>query len=506
MVKKNIGETEMSRVLIRILRHRASNIVTALSLASLAAIAFSQPLAAASSALSEKPIRLLTEEEVHKGKRNDAHHSSELSEAPAPLLSEADLPKPTPPIFERGEKFLAAGNLNPGIELPTGAIWQPSLWVFGDYRTSIGHFANGNTKSRQYWANRLDIFLNLKLTPTERILLGFSPLSDGGNHTGLLHTDAGGLEFNNALNPYITTLFFEGEFGEIFPKLDPDDTKNYDWGFSIGRQPILFQEGIMINDTIDAIGITRDTIVIPGLTPDMRATALAGLHNIRRNDNVLDHGAMLFGLFTETDLRKSTVNLDAAYVLSNDSDGGDGLYFGASATQRIGLFNTSFRVNTSTALNKRSSAVNDGVLLFSEISRTATGSDNIFYGNLFWGLGNYSSAARDKGTGGPLGRVGVLFAAPQVSLGGSALSNRADHAFGGSLGHQMFFNEDKTQLTLELGARKDTNGSDQGAAAIGGQLLHALNNRTSIQVDGFVAANENRRAGTGIRMELRTRF
>ncbi|MEP5623464.1 MAG: hypothetical protein ABJP82_12895, partial [Hyphomicrobiales bacterium] len=451
MVQKNVGDAEMSRVLILLIQKWCTCTLFALPLASFAILGLSQPSESAGSALSEEPIRLLTEEEVHSGKRDDAHHSSELSEAPAPLLTEAELPEPTPPIFERGEKFLAAGNLSPGIELPTGAIWQPSLWVFGDYRTSIGHFANGSAESRQYWANRLDIFLNLKLTPTERILLGFSPLSDGGNHTGLLHTDSGGLEFNNALNPYITTLFFEGEFGEIFPNLDPDDTKSYDWGFSIGRQPILFQEGIMINDTIDAIGITRDTIVIPGLTPDMRATALAGLHNIRRNDNALDHGAMLFGLFTETDLRKSTVNLDAAYVFSNDSNGGDGLYFGASATQRIGLFNTSFRVNTSTALNKRSSAVNDGVLLFSEISRTATGSDNIFYGNLFWGMGNYTSAARDKGTGGPLGRVGVLFAAPEVSLGGSALSNRADYAFGGSFGHQMFFNEDKTQLTLKLG-------------------------------------------------------
>ncbi len=496
----------MSRVLNRAVRNRSASLLTVLSLVGLAVLSGNQPSVAAGSALSDKPIRLLTEEEVRKGKRNDAHHSSELSDAPAPMIPEAEQPKPTPPIFERGEKFLAAGNLSPGIELPTGAIWQPSLWVFGDYRTSIGHFANGNTKSRQYWANRLDVFVNLKLTPTERILLGFSPLSDGGNHTGLLYTDADGLEFNNALNPYITTLFFEGEFGEIFPNLDPDDTKSYDWGFSIGRQPILFQEGIMINDSIDAIGITRDTIVIPGLTPDMRATALAGLHNIRRNNNVLDHGAMLFGLFTETDLRKSTVNLDAAYVLSNDSSGGDGLYFGASATQRIGLFNTSFRVNTSTALDNRGSAVNDGVLLFSEISRTATGSNNVYYGNLFWGLGNYTSAARDKGTGGPLGRVGVLYAAPQVSLGGSALSNRADHAVGGSFGHQMFFNEDKTQLTLEIGGRKDTNGSDQGAAAIGGQLLHALNNRTSLQVDGFVSANENRRAGTGFRMELRTRF
>lgn len=496
----------MNRYPTSIFQRWARSVLMALPVAAVGCVTDSQIAVAAGSALSEEPVPMLTEEEVRAGKRNDTHHNSALSEAPAPMLAEEDLPAPTPPIFERGDKFLATGNIDPGITLSTGAIWQPSLWVFGDYRTSLGHFSNGIDESRQFWANRLDIFLNLKFTPTERILIGFSPLSKGNEHTGLLNTSSSGLEFSNALNPYLTTLFFEGEFGEIFPNLDPDDNKGYDFGFAIGRQPLLFQEGIMINDTIDAIGVTRDTIVIPGLTPDLRATFLLGVNNIRRNDNRLDEGAILFGLFTEADLRKSTVNLDAAYVLSNDSDGGDGLYFGAAATQRIGHFNTSFRINTSTALEKRDSAVNDGVLLFSEVSRTATGSENIFYANAFWGLGNYSSAARDKGTGGPLGRVGILFAAPAVSLGGSPLSNEADHVVGGAIGHQMFFNHEKTQLTLELGGRKDTDGSERGEVAFGGQLLHALNNRSSVQVDGFVSAGQERRPGTGLRMELRTRF
>ncbi len=144
--------------------------------------------------------------------------------------------------------------------------------------------------------------------------------------------------------------------------------------------------------------------------------------------------------------------------------------------------------------------------MFSEVSRTVTASENVVYANAFWAIGNYTSAARDSLTGGPLGQVGILFAAPAVGLGGSALSNRADSVFGGSIGHQMFFNEDKTQLVMELGGRKDTDGSDAGVVAFGGQLLHALNNRSSIQVDGFVSAGQDRKAGTGLRMELRTRF
>ena len=99
-----------------------------------------------------------------------------------------------------------------------------------------------------------------------------------------------------------------------------------------------------------------------------------------------------------------------------------------------------------------------------------------------------------------------MFAAPTASLSGSPLSNRADNAIGGALGYQMFFNHEMTQLTLELAGRKDTNGIGEGALAFGGQFLHALNNRTSLQIDAFVSVNENGHAGSGLRSEIRTRF
>ncbi len=436
-----------------------------------------------------------------------AASSSALSDEPAPLLTEEEIPKRAGLLVEKGEPFLGTGNLKPGITLPTGAIWQPALWVYGNFRTTVGHFDNGIAESRQFFSNRLDLFFNLKLSPTERVLLGISPLSNQGvRHTGILHRSSTGTEFVNGFNANIEVLFFEGEFGEIFPNLDPNDEKQLDIGFSIGRQPIFFQEGMMINDSIDALAITRDTIVIPGVTPDLRVTALFGLNDIDRDDNSRDSSAYLIGLFSEVDLRGSTVNLDGAYVFSDSPRGGDGLYFGASAIQRIGLINTAFRINASIPIENSGTAVDDGVLLFSEISRTATGSENIMYANAFWGINNYSSAARDRNAGGPLGRTGILFAAPTASLSGSPLSNRADNAFGGAFGYQMFFNHEMTQLTLELAGRKDTNGIGEGALAFGGQFLHALNNRTSLQIDAFVSVGENRDFGSGLRSEIRTRF
>ena len=500
----------------------------------LASTAIQGAVAQSSSALSEKAAPLVTEAEAAKAKPESTktaeakpeahaeepkdkkakkhkpakkHHGSKLSDEPARLLTEDEIPKRAGMLLEKGEPFLGTGNLSPGITLPTGAIWQPALWVFGDIRSTVGHFDNGVAESRQFFSNRLDLFANLKLSPTERILLGISPLSrHRRDHTGVLRRQSTGFEFFNGFNANIETLFFEGEFGEIFPNLDPDDNKAFDFGFSIGRQPIFFQEGMLVNDSIDSIALTRDTIAIPGITPDLRITALFGLHDIDRDDNSPDGSARLIGLFTETDLRKSTVNLDGAYVFSNNSAGGDSVHLGASAIQRIGHFNTAFRVNASFPTEASGSAVDDGILLFGEVSRTATGSENIMYANAFWGINNFSSAARDRAAGGPLGNTGILFAAPAASLSGSPLSNRADDVVGGAIGYQMFFNHEKTQLTLELGGRKDTNGVNQGAVAFGGQFLHALNNRTSLQVDAFVSEGQNREIGTGLRAEIRTRF
>ncbi|WP_230379703.1 hypothetical protein, partial [Microbacterium sp. ZXX196] len=65
----------------------------------------------------------------------------------------------------------------------------------------------------------------------------------------------------DGLNADIQTLFFEGDFGEIFPNLDPYDVHRYDIGFSIGRQPVSFQQGLLINeDMVDAVTVTRNTV------------------------------------------------------------------------------------------------------------------------------------------------------------------------------------------------------------------------------------------------------
>jgi hypothetical protein len=432
---------------------------------------------------------------------------SALSDKPIPMATEDELPSRTPPLIEIGPDFLGTGNLPKGIELPTGAVWVPALWIFGSYRTAYNYFDNGSGPAKSEWANRLDLFANLRLTGTERILFGMSPISRAGHLTGYQFEPGRGDGWVEDFNTRVTQFFFEGELSELFPNLDPNDRGGYDLGITLGREPIFFQEGMMVNDTMDVFTVTRDQIFIPGLSVDTRVTGLFGWHEVNRDNNREDDGAYLYGIFAEGDWGASTVQIDLAYVDSK----ADGFYFGAGATQRIPVFgyviNTDFRVNTSLAVNgANKTRVDDGVLLFSQLSTTPHGADNVFYLDSFLGIGHYSSAARDDAAGGPLGRTGILFAAVGLGNYGSALSNRADEVVGSALGYQMFFNNERTQVILELGGLLGTDKNTRDQAAFGARFEQAIGDRYILRVDGFVSMQENRDEGAGGRVEFITQF
>jgi hypothetical protein len=475
-----------------------------------------------------------------------SHSKSRLSEKPVPLRKEhTELPERNPPIYEWNLPFLGPGNIISGFKIPTGAVWQPAFWVFGDLQSSAGVFNDGVHAGREYASGRIDIFGNLQLTPTERVVIGFTPLSQGPNlGTGVLNIDGQGTQFVDAFNANPQVLFFEGDTRQLFPSIDADDRKGLDFGFSVGKQWIFFQEGIMINDNIQALGITKDTIQIPGLTQDMRITGLYGWADIRRGDvmPVPDHSAQILGVFTETDFRKNIVTFDAAYVASDNPGlptnypflpgsasgfcwdacsnpsypcypflqrGGSGFYWGASSTQRFGEINTAFRINTSTALDGTGTSINNGVLLLAEISRTMPGSTNIIYANFFAALGDYTSAARSAQVGGPLERVGILFTPLAAGLAGSPIPGDANHAVGGAIGYQMFFSP-RQQLTIELGVKDLTNGNIPGVreseVALGAQYVQAVDSRTSLQLNGFVLETQNAAFGFGAAVGTKTRW
>lgn len=435
----------------------------------------------------------------------------QLKEDFSPLDTTRNLPPRPTLMAELGDGFLDTGKLDPGFEVPViGAVWQPRLWSYFIYRTAIQTFDSGapGVERETEWAHRLDLFVNLQLTGTEKILLGLRPLDNNRPNQFTRYTISGRNEgFNDELNYIPETLFFEGDLGSLFPVLDRAGVIPLDFGFTVGRQPITFQEGILINDTLDAVGLIRNNIPFPGLS-NLRVAGLWAWNRVDRNDLSRNSDEDLFALFTGADAHVSTYALDLIYV--RDDGNGDGFYFGASSIQRIAAWDgisTAFRINGSFALEDEipgnpGNVVGDGVLLTAEFSKHPHGSDDIVYFNPFLAIGNFTQAGREPVVGGPLANTGILFASPALANYGAEINPFTDDDVGAAIGYQAFWDNNRRNLILEIAGKHNYGGDGFDSLGFGFQLQQAVGQHVQLQFEAFYTLNEDRSDGLGARAEV----
>lgn len=413
-------------------------------------------------------------------------------------------------LIEKGDPFLATGKLNAGTKLKgLGTIVQPRLWAYFIFRTTLQSFDAGvpGRVRETEWANRLDLFFNLQLTGTEKVLLGLRSLDNNRPDKFTRCTFEGADEgCNEEFNFNVETFFFEGDFGSLAPVFDWAGIKPIDYGFTIGRQPITFQEGILINDTVDAIGIIRNNIPLRG-TSNFRVSAMWAWNRLDRNDEFRRPHNDMFALFLAADTFRSTYNLDTIYVL--DQGDGDGFYIGVSAIQRLAAFggiSSAFRINSSFALEDEipGNVVGTGSLITAEFSKTVPTSDDIVYFNPFVSIGTFTQAGREAVVGGPLANTGILFASPSLSLHLSELNPfTASGVVGAAIGYQAFWDDHRRNLILEIAGRHDyEDGAGFDSLALGFQYQHKVGQHIQLQFESFYTFNEGRDDGSGARVEI----
>jgi hypothetical protein len=428
--------------------------------------------------------------------------ASRLSDEPKPL--DATIVRPRS-LLELGEPFLNTGPLSRGWHLPGGAVWQPSFLLFGTYRNAVQTFDDGKTRFSE-WAHRLDVFGNLQLTGTERVLIGLRPF-DRDNRTFSYELDPEH-HFADHLDGNVEMVFFEGELGELLPNLDPRDKFSLDYGFSVGRQPLVLQDGILMNDIVDSVGIVRNSLHTPW-TSGLRLDFFHGWGEIHRNDNRLDPSARLYAVEGSADVYWSSMTLDLIYLTSKERKG-DGFYGGYGAVQRVNAFGQTFnatvRVNGSYAVDHETPATGTGVLFFTELSRTPNGTLDLVYLDAFWAIEQFSSAARGPEKGGALGRTGILFEAFELGRYGPPVRNDTNDAAGASLGYQRFFDQFRRQVILEVGGRKDTGGQGHDTVAVGGRIQQAVGSHVVLQADGFIGVVQDSKPSSGARGEFVFKF
>ena len=431
-----------------------------------------------------------------------------LSETYVPFKGKDEITNRPKLMIEAGDAFLGTGQLHKGYDIPVlGAVWQPRLWAYLVNRATFQTFDNHapNTDRETEFANRLDAFFNLQLTGTEKILLQLRPTDNNQPQRFSRYTFEGQEEgWENETNVDVESLFFEGDLGSLIPNLDPAGVTLLDFGYSIGRQGVTFQEGIILNDTIDAVGFVRNNLVFPG-TSNLRLAGMWGWNRLDRNDRARSADSNMFGFFGFADTPVSTYNLDIIYV--EDNSNSDGLYIGASAIQRLralGGISTAFRVNSSVALEDEipGNVMGDGTLITAEFSSLVKESFDIIYLNLYAGIDNFTQAGREPILGGPLANTGVLFASPNLSTHGAEIIPFVDDTIGFATGYQAFWEHGRRNLILELGTRYDYNGGETNAIGTGFQLQQAVGQHVQLQLDGWYTFQDGENDDSGARFEV----
>ena len=312
----------------------------------------------------------------------------------------------------------------------------------------------------------------------------------------------------------LQTLFFEGDVGELFPNVDPYDSRLLDVGFSIGRMPLLAQQGLLINeDMIDAATVTRNTLNGFG-NLNFRATGVFSWRGVNRNGtqgqgNAYDPGSKMVALLTESDFAVRTINADVAYVYG-DPQFGDLLTYGISSIRRIygyhNTYNTSLHYLASYPMSRRTAFADQGSLLFAQTSWTPHHTEDLIYLNSFWAIDQFTSPARGPTMGVALGQTGILFSGVALGRYAAPINVTTNNIAGASLGYQMLFEHTRRQIIWEIGGVKETKGVSRGAIGTGLRYQKAVGQHLILILDGFTTKHESQRWSTGARWEVLMKF
>ena len=423
-------------------------------------------------------------------------------------------PNPTArPLIEAGRELYGPGTFGPGINL-FGAknLVFPQLLVYGDERTAVAYNDNGPIE-KGLIATKLDLDIDFKITGTERIHLFITPINRGPLFTRAefagddLHS---GVEID--FEPI--ALFFEGDLGRIFAGFSDQENK-LDLPFTFGLIPLLFQNGVWLNDAFTGFALTipaRNSPMLDISNADI--TFFAAFDQVTTGAIPNDHSADVFGIATFVEALYGYFEFDYGYTLGRKRFD-DLSYHNLSAAFTRRYFDTvsnSVRViyNFGQEPDRGHRRTADGVLLLIENSLISPLPLTLVpYFNVFAGFNKPQSLARAGAAGGVLVNTGILFETDNLT-GFPKMDDTGHDTFGGSIGLEYLFDLHQ-QIVFEvsgLGVFGDAKDRTAKGSQVGFGIRYQLplNNAWLIRADAIIAARDNDQDLFGVRCELRRKF
>ncbi len=431
----------------------------------------------------------------------------------------------TRPLLEVGNKLYSGGPLEKGgTFLGTLNPTFTELYVYGDWRTALALNDNGNIEVGQV-ATRLNLEVDYRFTGTERIHAFFRPLDGQGEFTRCEFF--GGDAPNNdpdrkcelQLDGNIDALFFEGDAGSLYAGFT-GQYSSLDVPFSFGLMPLLFQNGIWIEDAFTGVALAIPSLNSPVLDiTNMDISFFTGIDKVTnqafkddQNANA-DHNVNIFGIATFIEANRGYWEAGLAR-LDGEAGFDDESYNSATIafTKRYGAWlANSVRAIWSFGQDRDNNLQDtaDGAILLIENSLiTRLPSTLVPYANFFVGLDRPQSAARADGI---LKNTGINFETDGLT-GFPKLNDTGQNAFGGAVGVSYLFNLDR-QIVGELATNQVIEGENEiGRAltgdeyALGIRFQQNLNEAWIMRADAMHGWRTEEENISGARIEIRRKF
>ena len=416
------------------------------------------------------------------------------------------------PWIEFWRPFYTGGTYAPSSEIfGKTNLFMPHFLVYGDMRTGVGINRNQAGDARSV-AKRLNLELDLKLTATERIHAFVGPLDNNGQFSRLDFSDD--VRFESEMDFKPDTLFFEGDVGAIAGGMAGVDSW-FDLPFTLGLIPLLYQNGIWMEDAIVgaawAIPARHSTFLD---WSNFDATFFMGFDQITSDAFAGNNSAaQIYG--TAWFIEAYGGYIEADYAFLNDDDRRGRSYHNASLafTRRyFARISNSIRLISNFGQNgPTDQRTADGVLLLLENSLvTAVPNTFVPYVNFFYGSGKPQSAARAAGSGGILRNTGINFESDGLT-GYPTLDATGFNTYGVAMGLNIMGASFGHQLVAEVAALGAYgNGIERTAPgdqyATGLRYQKPLNNAWLIRLDGMYGFLQDSDDIAGGRAELRWKF
>ncbi|MEO1527901.1 MAG: hypothetical protein AAFX06_20915 [Planctomycetota bacterium] len=399
---------------------------------------------------------------------------------------------------------------------PRGKNWfgeynlaRPQFYLYGDFRTGIQAARNAAGRADN-WANRLNLDADLRITDTERFHAFVGPLDEGGQFTRWELVD-GDLRYRNEMDLTPVTAFFEGDLG-VMMGAAAGRNPPFDLPITFGLVPLLFQNGIWMEDAVSGVAISlpaRHSRLLNWSNYD--ATFFAAVDQVNSPAFAENNDAHAIG--TAWFIEAYGGYIETGYAYLNDRSDSSRSYHNAtfSFTRRyFDRISNSVRViiNTGQDRPEATRTADGGLLLFESSWITASPLRFVPYVNVFYGWDRPQSVARAGVSGGILRNTGINFDTDGLN-GFPTIDVTAADTAGGSIGVDLIGEGLDRQVLLEFSYL--TPHGDRAIAlgdqyAIGARYQFPVSNATLLRFDAMHGWREGERDVYGTRMEYRWKF